>query len=140
MKTRLLPALIVLVLPPMFGSPLIAQTSKSAPVKNIVLVHGAFADGSGWEAVANILKKDGYTVSWAAPVAHRCARVRGGFSVSAFQSFSVSAVAHRCPEKAFPRGHASLPLHSRPQNLVPCGHTTNLSGATGVVRADVRNR
>ncbi|MGB9436041.1 MAG: alpha/beta hydrolase [Candidatus Acidiferrum sp.] len=32
-------------------------------IKNVVLVHGAFADGSGWEAVANILKKDGYTVS-----------------------------------------------------------------------------
>jgi hypothetical protein len=24
-------------------------------IKNVVLVHGAFADGSGWEAVANIL-------------------------------------------------------------------------------------
>jgi pimeloyl-ACP methyl ester carboxylesterase len=33
------------------------------PVKNVVLVHGAFADGSGWEDVANILKKDGYTVA-----------------------------------------------------------------------------
>src|SRR5271156_3835914 len=32
-------------------------------IKNVVLVHGAFADGSGWEAVANILKNDGYTVS-----------------------------------------------------------------------------
>ncbi|SHL96629.1 alpha/beta fold hydrolase [Chitinophaga sp. CF418] len=32
-------------------------------VKNIVLVHGAFADGSGWEAVYQILKKDGYNVS-----------------------------------------------------------------------------
>jgi len=32
-------------------------------VKNVVLVHGAFADGSGWEPVANILKNDGYTVS-----------------------------------------------------------------------------
>src|ERR1700678_4550954 len=29
-------------------------------IKNVVLVHGAFADGSGWEAVANILKNDGY--------------------------------------------------------------------------------
>ena len=28
-----------------------------------MLVHGAFADGSGWEAVANILIKDGYKVS-----------------------------------------------------------------------------
>ena len=33
----------------------------------MVLVHGAFADGSGWEAVANILKRDGYTVSIAQP-------------------------------------------------------------------------
>ncbi len=33
------------------------------PIKNVVLVHGAFADGSGWEAVANILKDRGYTVS-----------------------------------------------------------------------------
>src|SRR5260370_22315934 len=32
-------------------------------IKNVVLVHGAFADGSGWQAVANILKNDGYKVS-----------------------------------------------------------------------------
>ncbi len=32
-------------------------------IKNVVLVHGAFADGSGWEAVANILTKNGYKVS-----------------------------------------------------------------------------
>ncbi len=40
-----------------------AQSASKAGIKNIVLVHGAFADGSGWEAVAAILKKDGYTVS-----------------------------------------------------------------------------
>ena len=33
-----------------------------ASVKNIVLVHGAFADGSGWSAVSAILKRDGYTL------------------------------------------------------------------------------
>jgi pimeloyl-ACP methyl ester carboxylesterase len=33
------------------------------PVKNIVLVHGAFADGSGWRRVADILGQEGYTVS-----------------------------------------------------------------------------
>src|SRR5271154_293936 len=33
------------------------------PIKNVVLVHGAFADGSGWEAVAKILRNDGYKVS-----------------------------------------------------------------------------
>ncbi len=31
--------------------------------KTIVLVHGGFVDGSGWEEVYQILKKDGYTVS-----------------------------------------------------------------------------
>ncbi|HJW53266.1 MAG TPA: alpha/beta hydrolase [Burkholderiaceae bacterium] len=31
-------------------------------VKNIVLVHGGFVDGSGWEPVYKILKKDGYSV------------------------------------------------------------------------------
>ena len=46
------------------------QTVVAAPstgIKNVVLVHGAFADGSGWEAVASILKKDGYKVSVAQP-------------------------------------------------------------------------
>src|ERR1700692_4183139 len=32
-------------------------------VKNIVLVHGAWADGSGWKSVYDILAKDGYNVS-----------------------------------------------------------------------------
>ncbi len=30
---------------------------------NVVLVHGGFVDGSGWEGVYKILKKNGYTVS-----------------------------------------------------------------------------
>jgi hypothetical protein len=37
--------------------------SPTSPVKNIVLVHGAWADGSGWKGVYDILKKDGYNVS-----------------------------------------------------------------------------
>src|SRR6202171_5749066 len=44
----------------------IPQKSFAVPptgIKNVVLVHGAFADGSGWEAVRNILVKDGYTVA-----------------------------------------------------------------------------
>ena len=36
-------------------------------IKNVVLVHGAFADGSGWEPVYSILKNEGYTVSVAQP-------------------------------------------------------------------------
>src|SRR6202161_554410 len=40
----------------------VAQTSGT-PIKNIVLVHGAWADGSGWRGVYDILVKDGYHVS-----------------------------------------------------------------------------
>src|ERR1700733_10147814 len=45
----------------------ISAAASAEPVKNVVLVHGAFADGSGWKAVAEILEKDGYTVSVAQP-------------------------------------------------------------------------
>jgi pimeloyl-ACP methyl ester carboxylesterase len=45
----------------------LAQAQGGQPIKNVVLVHGAFADGSGWEAVAKILEKDGYKVSVAQP-------------------------------------------------------------------------
>ena len=41
----------------------VAAASAPVGIKNVVLVHGAFADGSGWDAVAKILEKDGYTVS-----------------------------------------------------------------------------
>ena len=39
------------------------QASAAERVKNVVLVHGAYADGSGWRGVAEILQKDGYHVS-----------------------------------------------------------------------------
>src|SRR5215472_2508924 len=60
---------VVTLIAVLMGAILLLQTFKvaAAPpptgIKNVVLVHGAFADGSGWEAVANILKKDGYNVS-----------------------------------------------------------------------------
>src|ERR1019366_3301190 len=40
-----------------------AFPAAAAPVKNIVLVHGAWADGSGWRGVYDILTKDGFHVS-----------------------------------------------------------------------------
>ena len=49
------------------NTPAVAAAAPQPGIKNVVLVHGAFADGSGWEAVANILEKDGYTVSVAQP-------------------------------------------------------------------------
>ena len=45
------------------GGSLMAQTSKSTTVKNIVLVHGGFVDGSGWQGVYKALKKNGYEVT-----------------------------------------------------------------------------
>jgi pimeloyl-ACP methyl ester carboxylesterase len=40
----------------------LAQNQKHR-IRNIVLVHGAWADGSGWKGVHDILVKDGYNVS-----------------------------------------------------------------------------
>jgi pimeloyl-ACP methyl ester carboxylesterase len=40
-----------------------AQADAAVTAKNIVIVHGAFADGSGWEGVYRILTKDGYNVT-----------------------------------------------------------------------------
>jgi pimeloyl-ACP methyl ester carboxylesterase len=36
--------------------------TASAPAASVVLVHGGFVDGSGWEDVYRILKEDGYDV------------------------------------------------------------------------------
>ena len=41
----------------------ITVQAQNGPVKNVVLVHGAWADGSGWRGVYDILVKDGYNVS-----------------------------------------------------------------------------
>ncbi len=45
------------------GKELMAETNASTNVKNIVLVHGGFVDGSGWEGVYKALTNDGYTVT-----------------------------------------------------------------------------
>ncbi|WP_213880452.1 alpha/beta hydrolase [Pseudomonas sp. dw_358] len=41
----------------------VAHAATPAPIKNIVLVHGAFVTGAGWKPVYEILTKDGYHVS-----------------------------------------------------------------------------
>ena len=40
-----------------------ARAETSGEIKNVVLVHGGFVDGSGWQGVYDILKRDGYKVS-----------------------------------------------------------------------------
>jgi pimeloyl-ACP methyl ester carboxylesterase len=63
MKARAIVILPVIAMMLGTGKELMAQTNASAHVKNVVLVHGGFVDGSGWEGVYKALKKDGYTVA-----------------------------------------------------------------------------
>src|SRR5215472_4582008 len=42
---------------------LVSKPKVNGGVKNVVLVHGGFVDGSGWQGVYDTLKKDGYAVS-----------------------------------------------------------------------------
>ena len=41
----------------------LSAQNKEDRIRNIVLVHGAWADGSGWKGVCDILVKAGYNVS-----------------------------------------------------------------------------
>lgn len=45
----------------------VAAATPPSSIKNVVLVHGAFADGSGWEDVTKLLEKDGYNVAVVQP-------------------------------------------------------------------------
>ena len=52
------------IIGPLLLSCFTLAAQKEAPqIRNIVLVHGAWADGSGWKGVYDILVKDGYKVS-----------------------------------------------------------------------------
>src|SRR5216683_3207676 len=63
-RTRIIySALAIMTIILSIGENTMAQTKSTAVVNNIVLVHGGLVDGSGWEAVYNVLKKDGYTVT-----------------------------------------------------------------------------
>lgn len=69
MKSKYLVALAALAVAA-FGGTLMAEPKAGGPagkpktgVRNVVLVHGGFVDGSGWQRVYSLLKNDGYTVS-----------------------------------------------------------------------------
>jgi pimeloyl-ACP methyl ester carboxylesterase len=40
-----------------------SSTAQDLAARNVVLVHGGFVDGSGWQKVYGLLKKNGYSVS-----------------------------------------------------------------------------
>lgn len=69
--------------------------AQKVHAKNIVLVHGAFADGSGWKAVYNILTKHGYHVSMVQnPLISLAADVAATTSVLDAQNGPVVLVGH----------------------------------------------
>ena len=46
-----------------FAEVAMSQTSQPGNVRHVVLVHGGWVDGSGWEGVYKALKKSGYAVT-----------------------------------------------------------------------------
>lgn len=53
----------LLVLSGIFGNVTTALAQSSKTIKNVVLVHGAFVDGSGYRGLYDILTKKGYNVT-----------------------------------------------------------------------------
>ena len=60
---RNLPLHLTVAMGAFFVLCLATEPALAAPLRNIILVHGAWADGSGWRGVYDILVKDGYNVS-----------------------------------------------------------------------------
>jgi pimeloyl-ACP methyl ester carboxylesterase len=46
-----------------YGEMFMSQARAVEGVKNVVLVHGGFVDGSGWQGVYDLLKQDGFNVA-----------------------------------------------------------------------------
>jgi pimeloyl-ACP methyl ester carboxylesterase len=71
------------------------STNPGTTVKNIVLVHGALVDASGWRAVYNILVEQGYQVSLVSqPLTSRAADVAAVRRVLDLQTGPVVLVGH----------------------------------------------
>ena len=81
-----------------FATPLsgvVRTQSSTAPVKNIVLVHGAFADGSSWAKVIPILEARGFhTVAVQNPLTSLADDVKATRRIIAMQDGPVILVGH----------------------------------------------
>ena len=136
----------------LMGGTMNAAAAGPAPsgIKNVVLVHGAFADGSGWEAVAKILEKDGYTVSVAQPPETSYADdqkstraaidAMGGPVVLVGHSYGGSIISEAGNDQTLLHWSTSPPLHSMKVIAVlrsnrPCRkrpkHSSRTATATG---------
>lgn len=76
-------------------APAAASAAPAAPVKNIVLVHGAWVDASGWKPVYDILTRDGFHVTMVQqPLTSLAADVAATKQVLAEQDGPTVLVAH----------------------------------------------
>src|SRR5262249_30871291 len=76
-------------------SGVVRTQSSTAPVKNIVLVHGAFADGSSWAKVIPILEARGFhTVAVQNPLTSLADDVKATRRIIAMQDGPVILVGH----------------------------------------------
>jgi pimeloyl-ACP methyl ester carboxylesterase len=60
MKKRLYSTLLFFSL---INIPVMSNAQTATNIKNVVIVHGAFADGSGWQSVYEMLTRHGYHVT-----------------------------------------------------------------------------
>jgi pimeloyl-ACP methyl ester carboxylesterase len=76
-------------------APAAASAAPAAPIKNIVLVHGAWVDASGWKPVYDILTRDGFHVTMVQePLTSLAADVSATKQVLAEQDGPTVLVAH----------------------------------------------
>jgi pimeloyl-ACP methyl ester carboxylesterase len=78
----------------LIGCATLSAQNEKPRVRNIVLVHGAWADGSGWKSVYDILVKDGFNVASSRPETSFQDDVAATKRILALQDGPVILVAH----------------------------------------------
>lgn len=108
-----------------FGLSAPQAAAEAAPVKNIVLVHGAWVGGSGWKPVYDILTKDGYSVTI---VQEPLTSLQE--DVARRRAFSTSSKA-----RAFLSATATAARSSRRQAYIPKSQVSSTSPRTRLMSA-----
>ena len=105
----------------------VAEPRPDGATRNIVIVHGAFVDGSGWRAVHDILESDGYHVIEEAAqstTAHRGENVNGLPRFALLFDWEVLNPASKSTSRGEGAGRVALPRVPSPHQCeVPAGPT-----------------
>ena len=92
--------------------------AQNSPVKNVVLVHGAWADGSCWKGVYDILVKDSYNVTIVqepettfqedVAATKRVLALQDGSCILVAHSYGGAVITEAVPIKAFDRAFGTI--------------------------------